>query len=271
MRPAGPRPRRPRRRAPERGGRGLRPGDGERPLASLPAVRRLVPRTRLHRRSPGPIHRTGTRSSSRCAGGALRSKVILRLIAADRAFHFILLLALAAVMFAIAANRRELQGDLLRVLSDFGGRPGRGRRRRRERAPRRDREAAGQAPRHPAPLRPGVCRSGHHGGRGGRGPLDAEALGRVPHPGGHRGVRAGRDLRDHPPHDAAQDLRPGAEPGDRGLPAVRQAALRAARWGGRREAERLKDSGWEHLEATAPPAGTPLHQVEVQKGEPTAM
>ena len=56
-------------------------------------------------------------------GQALRSKVILRLIAADRAFHFILLLGLAAVTFAIAANQRELQGDLLRVLSDFGGGP----------------------------------------------------------------------------------------------------------------------------------------------------
>ncbi|MFL5827526.1 MAG: DUF2127 domain-containing protein, partial [Thermoleophilaceae bacterium] len=43
-------------------------------------------------------------------GKALRDKIVLRLIAIDRAFHFVILGALAAAIFVFAANRNELRG-----------------------------------------------------------------------------------------------------------------------------------------------------------------
>ena len=54
-------------------------------------------------------------------GRALRDKFVLRLIAADRAFHFVVLAALAAALFVVAAHQSELRGSFYRVLSDLQG------------------------------------------------------------------------------------------------------------------------------------------------------
>jgi uncharacterized membrane protein (DUF2068 family) len=60
-------------------------------------------------------------------GKALRDKIVLRLIAIDRAFHFILLGLLAAAIFLFAARRVELRDTFYRVIADiqrgFGGAP----------------------------------------------------------------------------------------------------------------------------------------------------
>lgn len=52
-------------------------------------------------------------------GRALRDKIVLRVIAVDRALHFVGLGALAVAIFVFAANRRELRAPVFRVLSDL--------------------------------------------------------------------------------------------------------------------------------------------------------
>ena len=54
-------------------------------------------------------------------GKALRDKLVLRLIALDRAFHFVLLATIAAAIFVFAAHRAQLRSTLYRVLSDLHG------------------------------------------------------------------------------------------------------------------------------------------------------
>jgi uncharacterized membrane protein (DUF2068 family) len=54
-------------------------------------------------------------------GKALRDKLILRLIAIDRAFHFVVLGALAVAVFAVAGNQGQLRQTFYRVLSDLQG------------------------------------------------------------------------------------------------------------------------------------------------------
>jgi uncharacterized membrane protein (DUF2068 family) len=58
-------------------------------------------------------------------GKALRDKIVLRLIAIDRAFHFVLLAALAFVIFFLAANSERLRQPVFKALADlqsgFGG------------------------------------------------------------------------------------------------------------------------------------------------------
>src|SRR5947208_4714347 len=60
-------------------------------------------------------------------GKALRDKIVLRVIAVDRAFHFVLLGLLAAAIFLFAARRVELRDTFYRVIADiqrgFGGAP----------------------------------------------------------------------------------------------------------------------------------------------------
>jgi uncharacterized membrane protein (DUF2068 family) len=62
-------------------------------------------------------------------GKALRDKVVLRVIAVDRALHFVLLAIVAVAILVFAANQQALRGPAYRVLSDlqsgFGG-PARG-------------------------------------------------------------------------------------------------------------------------------------------------
>jgi uncharacterized membrane protein (DUF2068 family) len=62
-------------------------------------------------------------------GKALRDKIVLRAIAVDRAFHFVLLSALAVVIFFFAANANRLREPVFKALADLQsglGRPPRG-------------------------------------------------------------------------------------------------------------------------------------------------
>jgi uncharacterized membrane protein (DUF2068 family) len=54
-------------------------------------------------------------------GKALRDKVVLRLIACDRAFHFLVLGILGIAVLAVAANERSLHKTFYRVLTDLQG------------------------------------------------------------------------------------------------------------------------------------------------------
>jgi len=54
-------------------------------------------------------------------GKALRDKVVLRLIAVDRAFHFVLLMILGIAVLAVAANEASLHKTFYRVLTDLQG------------------------------------------------------------------------------------------------------------------------------------------------------
>lgn len=54
-------------------------------------------------------------------GRPLRDKYVLRLIALDRAFHFLVLAALAVALWAIASHRASLQHTYYRVLLDIHG------------------------------------------------------------------------------------------------------------------------------------------------------
>jgi uncharacterized membrane protein (DUF2068 family) len=52
-------------------------------------------------------------------GRALRDKVVLRVIAVDRALHFVLLAALAVVIFFFAANSDRLRQPVFKALADL--------------------------------------------------------------------------------------------------------------------------------------------------------
>lgn len=54
-------------------------------------------------------------------GRPLRDKIVLRVIAVDRAVHFVLLSILAAVILLFAANQADLRGPAYRVLADLQG------------------------------------------------------------------------------------------------------------------------------------------------------
>ncbi|HMC06444.1 MAG TPA: DUF2127 domain-containing protein [Solirubrobacterales bacterium] len=54
-------------------------------------------------------------------GKALRDKIVLRVIAIDRALHVVILAALAVAVFLIAAHERQLREDFYRVLADVQG------------------------------------------------------------------------------------------------------------------------------------------------------
>jgi uncharacterized membrane protein (DUF2068 family) len=54
-------------------------------------------------------------------GKALRDRIVLRLIAVDRALHFLLLGALAAAVFLVASHRQELRQKFYRVVADLQG------------------------------------------------------------------------------------------------------------------------------------------------------
>src|SRR5947209_5130882 len=54
-------------------------------------------------------------------GKALRDKVVLRLIAVDRVFHFVILVALGIAVLAIAGNEAALKSRFYRVLTDLQG------------------------------------------------------------------------------------------------------------------------------------------------------
>lgn len=54
-------------------------------------------------------------------GRALRDKIVLRLIAINRAFHFLVLGAIAVAIFVFAARRETLRGPVFRALADLQG------------------------------------------------------------------------------------------------------------------------------------------------------
>jgi uncharacterized membrane protein (DUF2068 family) len=54
-------------------------------------------------------------------GKALRDKVVLRLIAVDRIFHFVILVALGIAVIAIAGNEAAVRSRFYRVLTDLQG------------------------------------------------------------------------------------------------------------------------------------------------------
>ena len=54
-------------------------------------------------------------------GKALRDKIVLRLIAINRAFHFLVLGALAAAIFVFAAHRASLHDPVFKILTDLQG------------------------------------------------------------------------------------------------------------------------------------------------------
>jgi uncharacterized membrane protein (DUF2068 family) len=54
-------------------------------------------------------------------GKGLRDKVVLRLIAVDRAFHFVILISLGIAVLAFAGNERSLKDAYYRVLTDLQG------------------------------------------------------------------------------------------------------------------------------------------------------
>ena len=54
-------------------------------------------------------------------GKALRDKIVLRAIAVDRAFHFLVLGVLAVAVFLIASHEQQLRQDFYRVLADVQG------------------------------------------------------------------------------------------------------------------------------------------------------
>jgi uncharacterized membrane protein (DUF2068 family) len=52
-------------------------------------------------------------------GRALRDKIVLRLIAIDRALHFVVLTAITIAIFVFAANQTSLRDPVFRVLADL--------------------------------------------------------------------------------------------------------------------------------------------------------
>ena len=54
-------------------------------------------------------------------GKPLRDKVVLRLIAVNRLFHFLVLAAVGVAILVFAANRADLRGVALRIAADIGG------------------------------------------------------------------------------------------------------------------------------------------------------
>jgi len=70
-----------------------------------------------------------TRSPCRCAAARCATRSSLRLIAINRAFHFLVLGALALLAFVFASHRNDLRGPVSRAIADLqggviaGGRP----------------------------------------------------------------------------------------------------------------------------------------------------
>jgi len=76
---------------------------------------------------PPPAHTTEEHPPSReqielpLRGKPLRDKVVLRLIAIDRAFHFVALIALGLLVLLFAADRATLRDTFYKVITDLQG------------------------------------------------------------------------------------------------------------------------------------------------------
>ncbi len=128
-------------------------------------------------------------------GKALRDKVVLRLIAIDRAFHFVVLAALAVVILLFAANAAHLREPVFRALSDLESGLG---------GPAHRHHGVIDELRHVFSIergtltKIGIVVADLRGDRGSRGrrALVPEALGRIPDLHRHHRVHPLRDLRD---------------------------------------------------------------------------
>src|SRR4051794_14389288 len=54
-------------------------------------------------------------------GKPLRDKIVLRAIAVDRAFHFVVLTLLGVLILAFASNQQQLRDEFFRVVTDLQG------------------------------------------------------------------------------------------------------------------------------------------------------
>ena len=54
-------------------------------------------------------------------GKPLRDKIVLRLIAIDRAFHFVVLTLLGVLILAFASNQQQLRHEFFRIVTDLQG------------------------------------------------------------------------------------------------------------------------------------------------------
>ena len=89
-------------------------------MASVPSLRQLVaaPATRAPSREHIPPR---DELELPLRGRPLRDKIVLRVIAVDRAFHVVILAALAVAVFLIASHERQLRDEFYRVLADIQG------------------------------------------------------------------------------------------------------------------------------------------------------
>ncbi len=75
--------------------------------------------------APNPAHRRHPPERAQIElplrGRPLRDRIVLRAIAVDRAFHFVILALLAVAIFVLASRRVELRDDFYRVVADFEG------------------------------------------------------------------------------------------------------------------------------------------------------
>ena len=156
MRIRRPRARRHRRRRGAPRGRAGRPRARRSPLAPVPALRQLGALAAARARRRREHRPTAIEIEVPLRGKALRDKVVLRLIAIDRAFHFTILVLLGVAVLAV---RRQREEPARRLLPDPHRPPGRRRRRPGpEHRPRRDPARARQAVL--AALRNACARSG---------------------------------------------------------------------------------------------------------------
>jgi uncharacterized membrane protein (DUF2068 family) len=70
--------------------------------------------TRQHVPGPGEV-------ALPLRGKALRDRIVLRVIAVDRAIHFVILAILAVAVFLIASHEHQLRSDFYRVMADIQG------------------------------------------------------------------------------------------------------------------------------------------------------
>ncbi len=163
-------------------------------------------------------------------GKPLRDKIILRLIAVNRGFHFLVLGALGTLVLVFAHDRGSAARHVLQGRDRPPGRRHVGQAAlRRPRDPAPDRQRVHDVLVEPAPARGRAAdlrdRRRRRDGR----PVAAAPVGRVPDVPRHDIAAAARDLRDRRGRDGVQGLRARRQRGHRRLPAVRQATVRLPR------------------------------------------
>ena len=179
---ARPRARRHRRGGAAPAGCDLRPrGLGGHALVPLPALRQLAGAAAARAPDARAIRPSASEIELPLRGKPLRDKIVLRLIAVDRAFHFLVLGALGVLVLVFSADRAHAARHLLQSRRRPAGR------RRRRPVPRQPRPPARARQRSSRPplrtctcsARCCSCYAAVEGDRGRR-PVVPAALGRVP-------------------------------------------------------------------------------------------